>query len=80
MIARSKKDTEELFADLLDNLTDTLGRTELKNAPADPAPSVPYPAPADPAPPTLPPPPSSPTPHPPPSSPPPPPSKSQTLK
>eukprot|EP00808_Paulinella_micropora_P017729 g1608.t1 len=49
MIARSKKDTEELFADLLDNLTDTLGRTELKNAPADPAPSIPDPAPADPA-------------------------------
>eukprot|EP00808_Paulinella_micropora_P018018 g78310.t1 len=50
MIARSKKDTEELFADLLDNLTDTLGRTELKNAPADPDPSVPDPSPADPAP------------------------------
>eukprot|EP00808_Paulinella_micropora_P016874 g9597.t1 len=44
MIARSKKDTEELFADLMDNLTDTLGRAELKNAPADPAP-----IPADPA-------------------------------
>eukprot|EP00808_Paulinella_micropora_P002015 g23119.t1 len=54
MIARSKKDTEELFADLLDNVTDTLGRAELKNAPADTAPAdpdpVPVPAPNDPAP------------------------------
>eukprot|EP00808_Paulinella_micropora_P025237 g26829.t1 len=51
MIARSKKDTEELFADLLDNLTDTFGRTELKNAPADPAqvPADPAQVPADPA-------------------------------
>eukprot|EP00808_Paulinella_micropora_P019474 g834.t1 len=50
MIARSKKDTEELFADLLGNLTVTLGRTELKNAPAVPAPADPAPADTDPAP------------------------------
>eukprot|EP00808_Paulinella_micropora_P020163 g63824.t1 len=51
MIARSKKDTEELFADLMDNVTDTLGRAELKNAPADPAqvPADPAQVPADPA-------------------------------
>eukprot|EP00808_Paulinella_micropora_P021849 g3995.t1 len=44
MIARSKKDTEELFADLLDNVTDTFGRAELKDAPADPIPADQIPA------------------------------------